>query len=351
MTDELKHLRTHTVKVYFFFALLLGTLGLTFLIFSSFIAALAVALTFAVLFSPIYLWLKNRIRSETFSAFLTVSLVIVCILLPIIFISFKVASELHMVVSGLHQGTVSFAKINSFVNEHVGSFYPNFAFRIEDSISGYASKLAGNVGGIFARFIALSADLFVFVLGLFYFLKDGKKLKERMVELSPLPDKDDRAIFKHMERSINAVIRGYIFVSLIQGFLVTVSFLIFHVPNPALWGVLTVFVSLVPTLGVPFIYLPTVAYLFFSGHAVGAIGLLIWFACVVAFIDNYLNPKIIGRGVHIHQFLILLSVLGGIIFFGPAGFLLGPIILSFLFSLLDIYSEGFSTEPLIEVKS
>jgi predicted PurR-regulated permease PerM len=33
----------------------------------------------------------------------------------------------------------------------------------------------------------------------------------------------------------------------------------------------------------------------------------------------------------------LLSILGGIGFFGPLGFLLGPIVLSLLFTLLEIY--------------
>jgi predicted PurR-regulated permease PerM len=45
------------------------------------------------------------------------------------------------------------------------------------------------------------------------------------------------------------------------------------------------------------------------------------------------------RGSNIHPYVILLSVLGGIGFFGPIGFLVGPLIISFLFSLLNIYPD------------
>jgi len=48
---------------------------------------------------------------------------------------------------------------------------------------------------------------------------------------------------------------------------------------------------------------------------------------------------LIQRGLHVHPFLILLSVLGGITVFGPVGFLIGPLVLSLLFALLDIHSE------------
>ena len=54
-------------------------------------------------------------------------------------------------------------------------------------------------------------------------------------------------------------------------------------------------------------------------------------------IDNFLGPKIVGRGMRLHPLIILLSVLGGIGFFGPVGFLIGPIVMSLLFALLDIY--------------
>jgi len=49
---------------------------------------------------------------------------------------------------------------------------------------------------------------------------------------------------------------------------------------------------------------------------------------------------LVGRGTKIHPFLVLFGVLGGIQLFGPAGFIAGPLILSLLFALAEIYSKS-----------
>ena len=70
-----------------------------------------------------------------------------------------------------------------------------------------------------------------------------------------------------------------------------------------------------------------------------AIGLAIWGGLIVGLVDNFLRPILIERGVKLHPFLILLSVFGGISLFGPIGFLVGPIMLSFVFALIDVYPQ------------
>ncbi len=85
-----------------------------------------------------------------------------------------------------------------------------------------------------------------------------------------------------------------------------------------------------------------ILYLFvMSSHAM-ALGLLVWGVLAVGLIDNLLSSVLMNRKVRIHPFLILLSVLGGLSFFGPVGFILGPLILAFLFALIEIYKTAHS---------
>lgn len=104
---------------------------------------------------------------------------------------------------------------------------------------------------------------------------------------------------------------------------------------------MTALTALIPSIGTSIVLVPAIIFLFATGMPIHAFGLLIWSAIIVGTIDNVLNPILVGRGVNIHPFFILLSVLGGITFFGPIGFMLGPMILSFLFTLLDIYRLDF----------
>ena len=60
---------------------------------------------------------------------------------------------------------------------------------------------------------------------------------------------------------------------------------------------------------------------------------------MVGGIDNILRPKLIERGTGLHPLAILLAVLGGIAFFGPVGFLTGPIIITLLVDFIRVYRE------------
>jgi predicted PurR-regulated permease PerM len=132
---------------------------------------------------------------------------------------------------------------------------------------------------------------------------------------------------------------GTLFIALIQGLLAGVGFWIFGLPQPALWGTLTIITALVPVVGTALIWLPASIYLFSTGVTGMALGLFLWGAILVGSIDNFLRPKLIERYMKVHPFFILISVLGGLSLFGPLGFLLGPLVLSLILALLEIYPE------------
>ena len=114
---------------------------------------------------------------------------------------------------------------------------------------------------------------------------------------------------------------------------------IFGIPNATLWGSIAAIAALIPSVGTSLVVLPGVLYLFLFGERFAALGLMIWGMTAVGLIDNILGPHLMKRGIAIHPFFILLSVLGGLGLFGPVGFLIGPLILALLFALLDIYAK------------
>lgn len=194
-----------------------------------------------------------------------------------------------------------------------------------------------NIDKLFNGLAKIILGIFVTFLALFYFLRDGHDLKKQIIALSPLGDADDERIMKKLEQAIYSIFAGGLIVGIIQGILTGIGFAIFGVPNPAVWGTVAAISALIPGIGTSLVLVPGILYLFFTGMTTPAIGLLIWGLLAVGMIDNFLGPILINRGIKIHPFLILISVLGGIAFFGLIGFILGPLILAFLFALLDIY--------------
>jgi predicted PurR-regulated permease PerM len=126
-------------------------------------------------------------------------------------------------------------------------------------------------------------------------------------------------------------------IALTQGFVSGIGFAIFGVPSATLWGSMAAVGSLVPGVGTAIVIAPMVMYLLVTGSTVAAIGLAIWGIIAVGMVDNFLGPILVGRGVRIHALFILFAVIGGVQYFGPLGFILGPLVLSLLYALLDIH--------------
>ena len=330
-------MKLHTLEVGFFITLVVGVLLLTFFIFKPYLAATFLAVVFALLFDPVYEFLLRRFHfrsRESVAALITVVLMILTILIPLIFFGSLIFQEAAALIAGNSTEVLS-GKVLA-VKEYIESVLP-----VSIDIAGYMQRtlnsLVNNLGAFFSGFAQASLNIFLMIIALFFFLRDGKKFKEQIVILSPLSDKYDEGILEKVKIAINSVVRGALIIALIQGVLTAIGFVIFGVPNPALWGGVAVIASLIPVLGTPVVTIPAVVYLFVQGATIAAVGLLVWSVLIVGLVDNFLRPFLIEQDIKIHPFLILLSVLGGIGYLGPIGFLAGPVILSLLVALLEIY--------------
>jgi len=140
-----------------------------------------------------------------------------------------------------------------------------------------------------------------------------------------------------LERSVNSVIKGNLVVAAVQGVMCSAGFIIFGVPSPILWGMTAAVAALVPGVGTSLVIIPAILFLFLTGSVSMALGLFLWGVVAVGLIDNYLGPKLIGKNTNLHPLLVMLSVIGGLLFFGPIGFILGPLTISLFFAIVDIF--------------
>lgn len=109
---------------------------------------------------------------------------------------------------------------------------------------------------------------------------------------------------------------------------------------------ITTFMSLVPFLGAASVWVPCAIYLAAIEHRMGAAILLaIYGAVVVSSIDNVIKMYVLQGHSQLHPLLALLSVLGGIQVFGPIGILVGPMVVVFLQTLLEILNHELEGKP------
>jgi predicted PurR-regulated permease PerM len=175
---------------------------------------------------------------------------------------------------------------------------------------------------------------------LYYFLKERARVDDAITRFSPLAPAETSALVKRLKQTINSVVKGSLFIALIQGALTAVGFLIFGIPNAVLWGSVAVIGALIPSVGTALVMVPGIIYLLLTSHTGAAIGLAIYGFIGVGTVDNFLRPYLVGGQASIHPLLVLLSVLGGIAFFGAGGLFLGPLVVSLLLGLLSIYTPS-----------
>lgn len=327
----------------FFLVLLGGIVILTFFILLPFLGSVALGITLAVLFYPAYKRVLSGIRSDTISAILSSLLVLAVVFAPIVFFGYRMFLEAQSLLSTItdQRSTLSAFITNLQQNPLLMQYFPGQSIDVGQYARQTLSFIAQNLGNVFSGAAQIGVGAIITLLTLYYTFKDGPKFRRAVTSLSPLTDKHDSVIFQRLHVAVNSVIRGSLLIALLQGISTGVGFLIFGVPHAALWGGVAAVAALIPSVGTSLVLTPAIIFLFLTNQVGSAIGLLIWGITAVGLIDNFLSPKLIERGLRIHPLFILLSVIGGIGLFGPLGFLLGPLTLSLLFALLDIYRVLF----------
>jgi len=128
-------------------------------------------------------------------------------------------------------------------------------------------------------------------------------------------------------------------VALIQGLLGGAIFAVLGIPGALLWGVLMVFLSLLPAVGAGLVWGPVALYFLMSGEPLKAVMLTAFGVLVIGLVDNILRPILVGKDTRMPDYLILISTLGGLSLFGLNGFVIGPLIAALFVSIWSIFAD------------
>ncbi len=215
---------------------------------------------------------------------------------------------------------------------HVKDWWAENGTEITQNLRAPATKAAKSFGtGIFTFVVAL--------LSMFFFLRDGKSLREPFLTHNGLPREVGENLLHRVEQTVHAVFTGSVVVAVIQGAIMGITYALLGVPNSILLGAISVLLCVVPLLGAPVIYVPVGLLFLAQGETTKAAVVLAVGFLIVSQIDNVLKPFFIGSKVALHPLAIFVSVLGGIAVFGPIGLMVGPMVLSILLGLYD-YVNG-----------
>ncbi len=175
------------------------------------------------------------------------------------------------------------------------------------------------------------------VVAFYFFLCDGSSMVKTVMHLSPLDDRYEQELLDEFVGISRAVLMATLLSAGVQAILAGAGYYFAGVEAMFLMMVLTGVLALIPLVGTFGAWGPVCAWLYFvEGRHGAAILLAIYCAGIVSTADNFIKPAVLHGQSRLHPLLALLSVLGGVKTLGPIGILVGPMVVVFLQTLLNI---------------
>ncbi len=128
------------------------------------------------------------------------------------------------------------------------------------------------------------------------------------------------------------VLFGIVLTALVQGAVAGLGYWAVGLQAPAMLAAITVLFAMIP-FGTPLVWGSLGLWLLLTGDTGAGVGLLLWGALAVSWVDNIVRPLILAQSIKIPFILAFFGVLGGLAAFGLVGLFLGPVILAVAFAV------------------
>ncbi len=332
-----------------FTALVIGVSVLLAWIIWPFYAAVFWAAALAILFMPVYHRLLRRLwQRPTLAAVATLLIILVMVILPLAILSSLLVREASGIYQRAQTGELDFGRFFQRVFDALPAWMTGLLDRfgltelalIKDRLSAALTNssrfLASQAFAIGQNALDFLANFFVMLYLLFFLLRDGEELSERIKVAIPLRDEHLSKLSSEFIAVLRATVKGTLIVAMMQGALGGVIFWILGIHAPILWAAVMAVFSLLPAVGAAVVWVPVAIYLLATGSTWQGLVLIAWGVFVIGLIDNVMRPILVGKEARMPDYMVLISTVGGIAMFGINGLVIGPVIAAMFIAVWDI---------------
>jgi predicted PurR-regulated permease PerM len=320
-------------------------LYLCWLMIKPFVGVLTWASVLVIVFYPIHRRLVQRTGRPALSALISSALVVLTILVPVVLLTIAVFRELSGEAQNLQASIIYLLNPNSPITGRALRWAGNYVDveqirsgqYLTEQLKGVSGEIAGRTLGIIGGAVGALVQMFFVVFTMYYLFRDGDRVFDAVRDSLPVERTQAVSIMERSRDVIGASVYGVLVIAVIQGALGGLAFWALGVPSALVWGVVMIFLSMIPMLGAFVVWVPAAIYLLATGHYVKAIFLVLWGTLVIGMIDNFLRPKLVGSRTKLHELAVFFAVLGGLQVFGVLGIVMGPVVLAITMTLVEIF--------------
>lgn len=282
---------------------------------------------------------ENRRWNKSLAASLLMVLSFLVILLPIGMLVNMLTAKIAYAANHSAELINSLKQTNARLEESLG-FGLLTTERLQKIQENLTAVLPGFLGATFNTLTAIAIMYFI----LYFMLVNGRKMEENLYEYIPLKDKNVERLGKEFNTLVIANAVGIPLIAIVQGIVSLIGYLLFGIPQPFFWFVITCFTAMLPVVGAAAVYVPLGVYLLAAGNTWQGIAVLLYGFGVVGTSDNIARMLLAKRIADVHPLITIFGVIIGVSLFGFIGLIFGPLLISMFILLLEIYGNEFVTK-------
>jgi predicted PurR-regulated permease PerM len=323
-----------------------------------FLMTILMAGIFSALTRPIYRWMGRRFGGRRgLAAAVTLLLIVFVVLLPLAGLigavtgeAIKVGETVKPWVQKQLSQPAEFSELLKKIPfyDRILPYKETILLKAGELVGRFSSFLINSLSSVTVMTAQFIFMLFIFLYTMFFFLVDGDRILNWVMRYLPLEPEDGKRMLDRFTSVTRATLKGVAVIGILQGLLTGTAFAVIGIPSAIFWGTVTAVMSLVPGVGTAIVWLPASIILATSGHYGQAIGLFAFCSLVVTGLDNFLRPRLVGQDTRMHELMILFGTLGGIMMFGVAGIIIGPIVAALVVTVWEIYGVAFKDSLPVE---
>ena len=226
---------------------------------------------------------------------------------------------------------------DSFIETIMNNIYQIQDYFIEQLptiLSKAVSSVWSIIGNIpYGIFVVIS----VFMSG-YYFISDGPTVMKAYMKSVPNHSFRRRSIelIDNLSVTLFRALGGYLLLLIVTMIESWIAFHFANVEYALVLALITAILDFLPVLGISATMVPVIIYCVIHGNYQGAIIIIIAMTAMTI-IRRYLEPAVVGKALHLHPLLMLISMATGVYVWGPVGFLLGPVVFIIVLDVLKVF--------------
>ncbi|MEA2041126.1 MAG: AI-2E family transporter [Bacteroidota bacterium] len=343
--------------IFFFLILTLLSIGF-YNVIEPLLADLLLTVILVILFYRPYRFFLRKFKNKRhLAAGITLIFIVLIIIIPLFFVGYMLTQEVTDNYRLMKQEWPQLQE--KFSEENIQAFansYPipeSFVEKIDfKNLGNEFNNIMGTVGKYsveliqqtFTGITMMIIHVFVILFLSYFMLADGKKLLKRVQFLIPLADDDENELLANIKRVTDAVVINTFMLGALEGIYGGILFAVLDIPSPFFWGFVMTILSVIPMVGTNSIMAPMgIIQLLLGNYTEGTI-ILVLGSGLVLINQNIIRPRLDGNKSGMHTAIVFLGILGGLMWMGIIGFLVGPLITGLFVTIWNQFGKKYKTK-------